>query len=300
MDRERKRACAFDERLRAPFAVNAPMNSQTIEVDVRELYIAENEMDQRERVVIELAERVRNARRELSEHILKTKHAAEDPLLVKFLSTVVLPSAAAQNAMDAAKIARLKALAVRKKSADTALAELGKLQADLDGLKGRVRDEELLAKQRKVQKPVPPPAPPPPPAVESSPLEGALVRALADMPVQPDNRRTAARARLCAEISLHSDSNIFTGFTNDVSEGGVFVATVSLLPLGSHVDLSFSLPGGQRIEGRGEVRWVREHDDKNPEVFPGMGIRFIDIPLPAVGAIHKFTQERDPMFFPEA
>ncbi|MBK7859468.1 MAG: PilZ domain-containing protein [Archangiaceae bacterium] len=100
-------------------------------------------------------------------------------------------------------------------------------------------------------------------------------------------------------MTLGSDSNFFTGFTNDVSEGGLFVATVNLLPLGTQIDLSFSLPNGPKVEGKGEVRWVREFDEKYPDTFPGMGIKFLDIPLPSVAAIHAFTVQREPMFFPE-
>jgi uncharacterized protein (TIGR02266 family) len=132
-----------------------------------------------------------------------------------------------------------------------------------------------------------PPASPPP-----APLDEHRAAELAQ-------RRATVRAALCAEISLGSDSNFFTGFTNDISEGGLFVATVELLPIGSQIDLVFTLPNGPRIEGKGEVRWVRELDELNPEVFPGMGIKFTELSPASVRAIHAFTEHREPMFFPE-
>ena len=122
----------------------------------------------------------------------------------------------------------------------------------------------------------------------------------APAPTAAPQRRAHPRVRLCTEVSLASDSNFFTGFTNDVSEGGLFVATVNLLPIGTQIDLAFSVPGaGARIEGRGEVRWVREHDERNPESFPGMGIAFTWLAPPSVEAIHAFTVTREPMFFPD-
>lgn len=115
-----------------------------------------------------------------------------------------------------------------------------------------------------------------------------------------DERRSSPRVSLVTEIAMGSDSNFFTGFTNDVSNGGVFVATFELLPVGSLLDLSFALPGGARIAVRGEVRWVRELDAGDPDVFPGLGIGFVDLPPDAVRAIQAFTAKRDPLFFPDA
>ena len=114
-----------------------------------------------------------------------------------------------------------------------------------------------------------------------------------------DDRRVARRISLRTEITFHSESNFFTGFTNDISEGGVFLATVNVMPVGTEVELRFSLPGGRQVEARGEVRWVRELDERDSGTLPGMGIRFTMVPTWCVQAIRQFEQEREPLFFPE-
>ena len=100
-------------------------------------------------------------------------------------------------------------------------------------------------------------------------------------------------------MDLSSDSNVFTGFSTNLSEGGLFVATVNLLPVGTPVDLTFSLPGNTRISVHGEVRWRRELDDRAPDVFPGVGVRFVELSPEAAQAVHRFVADREPLFYPD-
>ncbi len=121
---------------------------------------------------------------------------------------------------------------------------------------------------------------------------------------EPERKGRAARidrrVPMQAVIDLSSDHNFFSGFSANLSDGGVFVATVNLFPLGTEVDLSFTLPTGEAIRAHGQVRWVREINDGDPEQFPGMGVHFLDLPKEAEAAIHRFVQEREPMFFAAA
>lgn len=245
--------------------------------------------------------RLKDLRREAASMLEQARKQAEDPVLVANLNELRVPSLTVKAQQDEARMARLKALVVRKACFDKASAAVAKHTQELDQLLASIREEEQAAKARALQKPVPPPpAPPAEETEEADGLEATMIRALTKNDLKPVQRRAHERVSLCAEISLASDSNFFTGFTNDISEGGVFVATVNLLPIGTQIDLSFSLPGGPKIDGKGEVRWLREFDEKNPETFPGMGIRFLDIPAPSVTAIHAFAQHREPLFFPES
>ena len=101
-----------------------------------------------------------------------------------------------------------------------------------------------------------------------------------------------------AAVDLHSDSNFFTGFSTNISEGGLFIATVQTVELGTEVDLNFSL-GEQKLTVRGVVRWVREVNDNTPDIFPGVGIQFVNLDPATAGAIQQFVAAREPMFFPE-
>ncbi|MBX5484404.1 MAG: TIGR02266 family protein [Myxococcaceae bacterium] len=116
---------------------------------------------------------------------------------------------------------------------------------------------------------------------------------------RPQGRRAQSRVRMQAAVDLHSESNFFTGFSTNISEGGLFVATVQIPPIGTEVDLSFTLPKGQKIQVKGVVRWTREVNDRTPEIFPGVGIQFVGLDPQTAEVIHRFVAEREPMFFPE-
>lgn len=136
------------------------------------------------------------------------------------------------------------------------------------------------------------------------PLAAALT-ALADSAAAAEpvaltpQRRVAKRAKMQAAIDMASDSNFYAGFSTDISSGGVFVATVYALDVGTEVDLAFTLPSGARIEVHGIVRWTRELNDKLPESFPGMGIQFMNLNELDRQAIERFVKSREPMFFPD-
>ena len=112
-------------------------------------------------------------------------------------------------------------------------------------------------------------------------------------------KRVAARVAMQTQVDLVSDSNFFTGFSTNISEGGLFVATVNVLPAGTPVDVTFTLPAGARLTVKGEVRWTREVNDRTPEVFPGVGVRFTEVDAAAVSQIKNFVQQREPLFFPD-
>ncbi len=118
-------------------------------------------------------------------------------------------------------------------------------------------------------------------------------------PIAAAPGRSSTRVPLQTQVDLSSDSNVFTGFSTNLSEGGLFVATVNLLPVGTQVDLTFTLPGNAKVSVRGEVRWTRELDDRTPEVFPGVGVRFVDLSPQAANALHRFIASREPLFYPD-
>ncbi|HVE83203.1 MAG TPA: TIGR02266 family protein, partial [Myxococcales bacterium] len=126
--------------------------------------------------------------------------------------------------------------------------------------------------------------PPPPPA-----------KAL--QPVAPPR---AASARMQTRVDMGSDSNFYAGFSGDVSQGGgLFVATLDLVPPGTPVELRFTLPDGACVDARGVVRWVRDVLDETPEIFPGVGVQLLELPRAAQGAINQFVARREAMFYPE-
>lgn len=113
-------------------------------------------------------------------------------------------------------------------------------------------------------------------------------------------RRDNERLPACVEVSMTSENNFFSGFTSDMSEGGVFVATYEVLPVGTRVRFDFKLGKGS-LSCEGEVRWVREPSPYLEGVSPGMGLRFVDLPAPVEHAINDFIAEhREAIFFDDS
>jgi uncharacterized protein (TIGR02266 family) len=112
-----------------------------------------------------------------------------------------------------------------------------------------------------------------------------------------DDRRIAERVSLEVEVSMTSENNFYTGFTHDISEGGVFFASHEVLPLGT--ELTFSLKLGKGVvHCQGVVRWVREPSPYLDGVPPGMGVQFHDLSPTVQAAINEFIGgRRESIFF---
>jgi uncharacterized protein (TIGR02266 family) len=112
-------------------------------------------------------------------------------------------------------------------------------------------------------------------------------------------RRSSPRIDLEVEVTLESDSNFYTGLTQDISSGGVFVSTHLLRKIGERLNLKFALPGSTTpVVVECEVRWVREHEPIQPSDQPtGMGLRFLNLSREASQAIAAFLRSRDSIFY---
>ena len=130
------------------------------------------------------------------------------------------------------------------------------------------------------------PGPTPPPLPRPAP--GAV-----------ENRKFT-RVPLEVEVGLDTHTNFYTGFGENVSSGGLFVATYRLLPLGTSVELTFTLPDGTPVRVQAVVRWLRDpHDLEMREMPPGMGLEFATLAPEARAYVDAYVAARDPMFFPD-
>ncbi|MGC4120505.1 MAG: TIGR02266 family protein [Myxococcales bacterium] len=206
-------------------------------------------------------------------------------------------------ARAAAVEARRLALETEKRRADqreallaTAEQTLVGIDRDLERERGvlatRAEDARRLEQERAEQERARRQAQPEQPALPSP--EKSQPAAL-----QGAERRQHHRTALETHVDLCSDSNFYQGFSSDLSDGGIFVATCCALPAGSHVDLLFSLPTGASITARGVVRWSREFNEASPDVFPGLGVEFVEMSDEHRRAIREFTAQRDPLFWCE-
>jgi uncharacterized protein (TIGR02266 family) len=113
----------------------------------------------------------------------------------------------------------------------------------------------------------------------------------------PDNRRRAARYSVDLDVTMSSDHNFYAGFAENISSGGLFVATYVQRPKGDRMEIKLNLPGcPEPICAVGEVRWVRVFSERS-NVPPGLGIRFIELSAADQAAIERFLKDREPLFY---
>jgi uncharacterized protein (TIGR02266 family) len=108
-------------------------------------------------------------------------------------------------------------------------------------------------------------------------------------------RRSFPRLPLEVEIGFHSETNFYAGLSQDISAGGIFVATHELMEIGTQVSVSFALPAVGEIKADGKVVWVRQP----LEGEPGIGIRFEQLADADRALIERFIEKRPPLYHEE-
>jgi len=95
-------------------------------------------------------------------------------------------------------------------------------------------------------------------------------------PCSPDDeRRRTERTDLLVRIEYSTIDEIFSEFTRDINEGGLFIETEKPRPMGTEVAMRFNLPGGEDpLQTVGRVVWVRSAGGSLPA---GMGIEFDEL-----------------------
>lgn len=93
-----------------------------------------------------------------------------------------------------------------------------------------------------------------------------------DIAIETERRR-APRSPLVVRVAYATVDALFSEFTRNVNEGGLFIETETPPPMETRVALEFKLPGRDApIRARGRVAWIR---DASPEEGPaGMGVEF--------------------------
>lgn len=115
----------------------------------------------------------------------------------------------------------------------------------------------------------------------------------------PAERRSAPRIELEVEVGLETEHNFYTGLTQDISSGGIFVATGVSYRVGDRMTIRFTLPGrSEPIVTEAEVRWLRDARYIS-DFSEGVGLRFVNLPDEAQAAIASFLERRDSLFFEE-
>ena len=121
--------------------------------------------------------------------------------------------------------------------------------------------------------------PPPPPPLANAPIT------------------LGKRADVEANVGASSETNFYVGFSGEIAEGGVFIATYNTLDVGSLVTVTVTLPGGYEFRVPGQVHFVRDPMDMNDDAEPGMGVKFEQLTNEHRDLVLRFVRKRAPMFF---
>ena len=99
-----------------------------------------------------------------------------------------------------------------------------------------------------------------------------------------------------ANLGAHSPTNFYKGLSgNDVvNDGGLFVATYEIPPIGTLLWVSVHMPGGYQFQGVAEVRWTRETGAGDAP--PGYGCAFKSVTDEARKLVYRYVRNREPLF----
>jgi uncharacterized protein (TIGR02266 family) len=109
-----------------------------------------------------------------------------------------------------------------------------------------------------------------------------------------DPRRAHERAPIHLGVRLVAEGAELVGTTENVSEGGMFVAVEELAQeaaQGAEIEVLLDVPGrDEPVRARGEVRWVRSAGEEQPA---GVGIRFVELEGDDAAAIRDLVDQEE-------
>jgi uncharacterized protein (TIGR02266 family) len=111
-------------------------------------------------------------------------------------------------------------------------------------------------------------------------------------------RRTFRRVDHQVQVDLRSANNFFTGFSENISEGGLFVATEAPHPIGTVIEVTLTVMGGEPMTLRGEIAWIRPVNARGG-LPPGFGLRFLGLEEGEQSSLQTFVDSKvkDTLFF---
>ena len=109
-------------------------------------------------------------------------------------------------------------------------------------------------------------------------------------------QRKNQRLRMEAKITLRSQTNFFMGFSENISEGGIFISTESPPSVGDLLEVDIPMiDGSQTVTIKGVVRWHRIMENGEAS---GCGVQFTDVPEGAEKHLENMVTllQKEPLF----
>lgn len=102
-----------------------------------------------------------------------------------------------------------------------------------------------------------------------------------------------------AEITRASEHNFYQGFSENLSDGGLFIQTYAARKIGDVLNVQFTLPDDDEpIAVRGVVRWQRAYHEPSG-TQPGLGVQFERLRPADQARVERFLSTRSPLFYDE-
>lgn len=99
-----------------------------------------------------------------------------------------------------------------------------------------------------------------------------------------------------ASLGTHSATNFYKGLSgNDVvDDGGLFIASYEIPPLGTALSLTVHMPGGYQFQALALVKWSRAAGSGG--ALPGYGCVFRSLSAEARQLVYRYARNREPLF----
>lgn len=116
--------------------------------------------------------------------------------------------------------------------------------------------------------------------------------------MDPSERRIFTRREFEVQVDFFSANTFFTGFTENISEGGLFIATEAPFEIGDELEVTLSLMGKEPTNYKVVVRWIRPPGAIGG-LPAGMGVQFTNLPEAERNKLQTFIDSgvKDTLFF---
>ena len=116
--------------------------------------------------------------------------------------------------------------------------------------------------------------------------------------VDPSERRVFSRREFEVKVDFFSSNTFFTGFTENISEGGLFVATEAPFEIGDELEVVLSVMNKEPAPYKVVVRWIRPPGAIGG-LPAGMGVQFMNLPADDMARLQEFIDSgvKDTLFF---
>lgn len=114
------------------------------------------------------------------------------------------------------------------------------------------------------------------------------------------NLRASERPAFDIRVGVATDHKLFVGLTQNISAGGLFIATEAPLKRGDKVQVRFSVPGSNYVfDKQATVCWTRpvDADGGDSRTHAGAGVKFENLSDEEQKILNAFLQVHDAIFF---